>query len=143
MGWSIRRKNGKIIRANTAASTLLGLSMDQLLGRESFDPRWKAIREDGSDFPGDEHPAIVALRTGKVVQNVNMGVYNPQDAPTDGSISMLYRSFTLIGINHSGCLPSSVMSPIESLLLNKQLTVQYEKFLAYAESLDHRGLAAQ
>jgi len=129
-----QEENGKIIRANTAASTLLGLSMDQLLGRESFDPRWKAIREDGSDFPGDEHPAIVALRTGKVVQNVNMGVYNPQDAS--------YRWLNINAIpefHPDRDKPFRVFTLFrdvtESLLLNKQLTVQYEKFLAYAESL--------
>lgn len=38
------------------------------------------MREDGSDFPGDEHPAMVALRTGKVVQDVLMGVYHPARA---------------------------------------------------------------
>ena len=37
------------------------------------------IREDGSPFPGLEHPAMVALRTGRDVQGVTMGVYNPRE----------------------------------------------------------------
>ena len=54
---------GHIVSANPAAERILGLSRDQILGRASRDPRWRAVREDGSDFPGDLHPAMVALRT--------------------------------------------------------------------------------
>jgi|GEM_PF-1386707 len=68
---------GQIISANPAAERILGLTLDQMQGRTSIDPRWRAIHEDGSDFPGDTHPAMVALRTGKDVDNVVMGVYNP------------------------------------------------------------------
>jgi len=68
---------GHIFSANAAAERILGLTLDQMLGRASTDPRWKAIHEDGSDFPGDTHPAMVALRTGKEVRNVIMGVFHP------------------------------------------------------------------
>jgi len=71
--------NGKIISANSAAERVLGLTMDQMQGRASIDPRWKTIHEDGSDFPGETHPVMVALRTGKPVQDVVMGVYNPKE----------------------------------------------------------------
>ena len=69
---------GRIIYANPAAENVLGLTIDQMTGRTSMDPRWKAIQEDGSDFPGEHHPAMVALRTGKPVKDVIMGVFNPQ-----------------------------------------------------------------
>jgi PAS domain S-box-containing protein len=68
---------GAIVAANPAAERILGLSLDQMMGRTSMDPRWKAVREDGSDFPGDAHPAMEALRTGREVQHVVMGVFNP------------------------------------------------------------------
>jgi PAS domain-containing protein len=45
--------DGKIVSANPAAERILGLSLDQLQGRTSVDPRWRAIHEDGSDFPGE------------------------------------------------------------------------------------------
>ena len=78
LGVVYQDQNGHIITANPAAGRILGLSEDQMLGRTSFDPRWHAIHEDGSDFPGDTHPAMVALRTGKKVKNVVMGVFHPQ-----------------------------------------------------------------
>lgn len=71
--------DGRIISANRAAEKILGLSRDQLLGRTSYDPRWRAIKEDGADFPGDLHPAIVALMTGKPVKDMVMGVFAPAE----------------------------------------------------------------
>jgi two-component system CheB/CheR fusion protein len=69
--------DGAILSANPAAERILGLTLDQMQGRTSMDPRWRAVREDGSDFPGEEHPSMVALRTGTPVKGAIMGVYNP------------------------------------------------------------------
>lgn len=69
--------DGVITSANPAAEQILGLSQDQLLGRTSIDPRWKAIHEDGSDFPGEDHPIVQALQSGQAVMGQVMGVYNP------------------------------------------------------------------
>lgn len=68
---------GQIIDANQAAEEILGLSLAQMQGRVPRDPRWLAIHADGSPFPGDEHPAMVALRTGEIVQRTLMGVFHP------------------------------------------------------------------
>ena len=73
-----QRNDGVLIDVNQAALEMFGLTRDRFLGRTSADPRWKVIREDGSDFPGNEHPSIVALKTGKPVQNVIAGVFNPE-----------------------------------------------------------------
>ncbi|MBN2240879.1 MAG: PAS domain S-box protein, partial [Dehalococcoidales bacterium] len=67
---------GEIVMVNPAAERILGLTVDQMMGRTSADPRWRAIHEDGSDFPGEEHPSMVALRTGKPVTGIIMGVFN-------------------------------------------------------------------
>jgi len=69
--------DGRIISANPAAERILGLSLDQMRGRTSIDPRWRAIHEDGSDYPGETHPSMIALRTGREVQGI-MAVFNPQ-----------------------------------------------------------------
>lgn len=71
--------DGGIIAANPAAERILGLTKDQMMGRQSIDPRWKAIRADGSDFPGEDHPAMVALSTGQPQENVTMGIFHPGD----------------------------------------------------------------
>jgi len=73
---------GTILNANAAAERCLGLSLDQLQGRTSIDPRWKAVREDGSPFPSEFHPAMQSLRTGQPAEGVAMGVFNPRSGQT-------------------------------------------------------------
>ena len=78
LGIVLQDANGAITQANPAAQRILGLSFDQMRGVTSVDPRWQTIREDGSPFPGAEHPAMMALHTGKPVVNIRMGVHNPR-----------------------------------------------------------------
>ena len=68
--------DGPILNANPAAERILGLSLDDLMGRTSADPHWRAVREDGTPFPGDEMPPMEALRTGTEVRDVVLGIYN-------------------------------------------------------------------
>jgi PAS domain S-box-containing protein len=74
--------SGRIFSANRSAEDILGLTMDQMEGRTSMDPRWRAIHEDGSVFPGEEHASMVALRTSKNVSGLIMGVYHPKTDET-------------------------------------------------------------
>jgi PAS domain S-box-containing protein len=67
---------GKVLIANPAAERILGLSLDQLQGRASMDPRWQTIHEDGTEFPLEDQPAMRALRSGKHSKEM-MGVFNP------------------------------------------------------------------
>jgi len=77
LGVVIEDADGHILSANPAAQRILGLSLDQMLGRTPLDPRWRSIYSDGSPFPGELHPSRVAMRTGKQVYNTIMGVYVP------------------------------------------------------------------
>ncbi|MBK8250969.1 MAG: PAS domain S-box protein [Gemmatimonadetes bacterium] len=83
-GIVLQDEAGAIVEANPAASQLLGLTNDQLLGRSSVDARWRAVRVDGTDFPGSDHPAMVTLRTGEPQRGVIMGVHRP-----DGSLNWI------------------------------------------------------
>lgn len=78
IGIVYQNAKGEITDANKSAQEILGLSIEQMQGRKSIDPRWKSIKEDGSDFPGNEHPAIIALNTRRVIQDVIMGVFHPK-----------------------------------------------------------------
>jgi two-component system, cell cycle sensor histidine kinase and response regulator CckA len=63
---------------NPAACELLGLTDNELLGRDLYDPRWNVIHEDGSPFPPSSFPVVRALATGRPVRNAVMGVYRPR-----------------------------------------------------------------
>ncbi|MFN8653850.1 MAG: PAS domain S-box protein [Gemmatimonadales bacterium] len=64
-GMVMQDASGAITLWNPAAEWILGLDGDQLGGRRSIDPRWRAIDENGEVLPGDRHPAMVSLRSGK------------------------------------------------------------------------------
>jgi PAS domain S-box-containing protein len=72
--------DGSILEWNAAAERVLGLTGDELGGRQCVDPRWRAIRADGSPWPGETHPAMEALRTGEPVDAALMGVHQPGGA---------------------------------------------------------------
>ena len=72
-----QRANGEIFDFNKNALDMFGLTSDQFLGKISFDPTWRIIHEDGSDYPGEQHPSIVALATGKPVLDAIAGIFNP------------------------------------------------------------------
>ena len=77
-GFVLQGRNGEVIDANPAAEEILGLTREEILGRVSADPRWHAVFEDGTPFPGDQHPVMVTLRTGRPLRNQVMGIHAPE-----------------------------------------------------------------
>jgi PAS domain S-box-containing protein len=77
IGFLIQGSNSEILVSNPSALRLLGVTLDQLKGRTSFDPSWNVIHEDGTDFPGSTRPVQVSIATKKPVLNAIMGVYRP------------------------------------------------------------------
>lgn len=78
-GMVVQGPSGAIIDCNPAACEILGLSQDEMFGRTSVDPRWRATRPSGEAFPGEEHPAMIVLRTGVPQTGILMGVRTPDD----------------------------------------------------------------
>lgn len=76
-GMVIHDHTGKIIDFNPMALEVLGLTENQLLGRDSLDPRWQSVDSSGQPVPGDQHPAMRSLRNGEVLREQIMGVQNP------------------------------------------------------------------
>ncbi len=70
--------NGIVMSVNQAAEQLLSLPRDKIIGRKFVDSCFNVIKEDGSVFPEDEQPSMQALRMGKPVENVVMGLFNAE-----------------------------------------------------------------
>ncbi|BAS60208.1 multi-sensor hybrid histidine kinase (plasmid) [Leptolyngbya boryana NIES-2135] len=86
-GIVFQHRDSRITTCNASAERILGLTADQMMGRSSLDPRWCAIYEDGSPFPGKLHPAMITLQTGEPQSNVIMGICKPDDTLTWISIN--------------------------------------------------------
>ncbi len=68
--------DGTLTDVNPAALGMLGLSREKFLSRTSQNPEWNVILPDGSRLPPQAHPSMVALRTGKPVRDLVLGVFN-------------------------------------------------------------------
>ncbi|MDP2035475.1 MAG: PAS domain S-box protein [Polaromonas sp.] len=80
-GVVLRDAEGQIIDCNASAERILGRSLAQLKGKTSVGWGWQRLREDGSLWPEDEMPSVVARRTGRAQNNQVICYRKP-----DGSI---------------------------------------------------------
>ncbi len=114
-GIVVQDKDGVILACNTAAETILGLTADQIRGRTPFDPRWQAIHEDGTPFEGATHPEMVALKTGKPVSHMIMGVHRP-----DGTL--VWLSINAQPISHGNTqTPDAVVTSFDDITERRQV----------------------
>ena len=81
-GIVFQNTEGAILRCNKSAETILGLTYDQMIGKKSVDTSWRAIHEDGTEFPGHTHPSMVTLATKEPMSDVIMGVHKPNNELT-------------------------------------------------------------
>jgi PAS domain S-box-containing protein len=65
---------GAISAYNPSAERILGLSGAQLLGLKPVDRDWSAVHEDGTPWPAEMHPALIALKSGRSQARALMGV---------------------------------------------------------------------
>jgi two-component system CheB/CheR fusion protein len=113
--------DGSIISANPAAGRILGLTLDEILGKTSMDPRWKMIREDGSDVTGMNHPAMIALRTGRKEGPVVRGVFHP------GKNAHIWLSITAVPQFKPGeNTPSQVYATFEDITEKRQVEQDFQ-----------------
>lgn len=117
-GYALQGPQGDIQTCNGAAEQILGLSRDQMLGRTSLDPRWAAIREDGTPLPGSEHPAAVALREGAPQLNQVMGIHKP-----DGTLTWILVNARLLPPGPGGA--RKVVSTFLDITRRKEAETRY------------------
>ncbi len=65
--------DGSVIGANPAACAIVGMDAAAMT-TWPLPPARRAVREDGSPYPPEDLPAVVALRTGQVAADVVLGV---------------------------------------------------------------------
>jgi PAS domain S-box-containing protein len=75
VGVLIHGPRSEVLFANAAAARLLGIPAPRIVGKTSLDASPLVVHEDGTPFPGEDHPASKALATGRPVRDVVMGFY--------------------------------------------------------------------
>lgn len=73
-GVNVHAPRRGIVEVNPACLSIMGLTREEIAERSYWDPRWRTIRPDGTQYRPDEYPAKVTLRTGQALVNVPLGV---------------------------------------------------------------------
>lgn len=72
------KADGKVVEINQAALDILGRTKDEMDNVSPADEKFKFIKINGEPLPGEQHPALMSLRTGETIENVIFGVFNPK-----------------------------------------------------------------
>ena len=86
-GVVVHGADGGILQVNPAAEAILGMTAAQMSGLTPLDATFRVVHEDGSPFPGETHPASLALATGTEQRDVIMGVHKP-----DGTLTWIWAN---------------------------------------------------
>ena len=73
-GLVIHDATGAVVRFNAEASNLLGLSFEQMIGKQLIDPAWSFVNEQGAVMPVSDYPASRVLATREPVNGVVVGI---------------------------------------------------------------------
>lgn len=120
---------GEIISANPAAEQILGRSIAELVGLRLRDIDKQIIQEDGSIYPWRDYPNLQALRYGRPIKNIILGVYNPQLQD--------YRWLKVDALpqfGHDSELPQEVFISLEDITAFRHAQQEIEQ-LAYYDTL--------
>lgn len=73
-GVVVHAPDTNVLLCNSTACHLLGLSMEQMLGKTAFDPAWHFVSEDGTALPVEQYPVNQVLSTGLPLKNQIIGI---------------------------------------------------------------------
>jgi PAS domain S-box-containing protein len=105
LGVVVHAADGRIVAANPAACAILGLTERQLVGLDSHDRRWDAVDAGGHPVPGDRHPVMESLATGRSVRDRVLGIADARQpggrrwlsisaVPEQGRVCVFFRDIT-------------------------------------------------
>jgi PAS domain S-box-containing protein len=75
-GIMVRGRDRTVLACNAAASRILGVPPDQIVGQRGTADDWRILRDDETPFPRDELPSAITFRTGRPASAV-VGLERP------------------------------------------------------------------
>jgi diguanylate cyclase (GGDEF)-like protein/PAS domain S-box-containing protein len=80
----IRDRDGNIKTANSSVDRILGFTANELFESGPVASEWTLVHEDRSEYPMDQMPDTVAMRTGRIQRDQVMGIER-----SDGTVTWL------------------------------------------------------
>ncbi|MBT3193585.1 MAG: response regulator [Verrucomicrobia bacterium] len=78
-GVVIHAPDTHILYSNPRACELLGLSYDQLLGKQAIDPAWSFVQENGDQLTLEEYPVSLVLASRERLTDYIVGINHPDN----------------------------------------------------------------
>ena len=77
VGIVVHAPDTRILYTNRDACKILGLSPDQILGKEAIDPYWRFLHEDGTAVPLEAYPVNIVAGSHEKLKNYVLGIVVP------------------------------------------------------------------
>lgn len=133
---------GLIASANGAAAALFSMSTEDLRGKALFDLGWHYLREDGTMLSPGEHPGEMALRTGRPVRHVMLGLkpLKGSDPPLSASTFKLLGRWVLInamplGSGHPAGVVTTMSDISAYVHAREAIRISEERYRGLVETL--------
>jgi PAS domain S-box-containing protein len=69
-------QNGVIVSVNPAAEKMLGVKLKDIKDKKTSQMKWKTVDANGLEFDTTKYPDALAIKTGKEIKDVVIGIYN-------------------------------------------------------------------
>jgi PAS domain S-box-containing protein len=133
VGVTVLNPEGEIIRANSRAEAVLGLTESEITGRTYDDTEWKIVDEDGAPIPRGELPFPRVIDTGEAITGYQHGIQWP-----DGSERWLSINAAPITVDGTVDLVVAVISDITEDREHQESTRQQkERLEEFASVVSH------
>ena len=76
-GLVVHAADTSILLCNGTSSELLGLTIDQMMGKTAIDPAWCFLADDDRPMPLEDYPVNRVIATGEPLQNLVVGINRP------------------------------------------------------------------
>lgn len=128
-GIILQDASGRMLHWNKAAERVFGITEENASRHSSNDYQWNTIREDGSEFPGSEHPSMRTLATGQPYRNITMGIKNKS-----GKTSWVNLNTTPL-FKDDDSKPYAVVITFSDITKIKELEIERKKLLNEYEAV--------
>ena len=128
-GIILQDRTGRILTWNRTAEAVFGISAGEAIGQTSVSRDWGLVREDGSEWPGSEHPSMRTLATGKPCHGITMGVRRP-----DGRLTWVSTSTNAM-FPSGGPDPAAVVITFSDITEHKRMEDALRSSLAEQQVL--------
>ena len=77
-GILIQSQTGEITYVNRTICEIFEMEREDILGRNSLDLIWEMTDEEGNTIPGNEHPSMITLATGRPIRDAVRALFSKQ-----------------------------------------------------------------